>query len=55
MTRQSYERLAPIFGSLANTSLKGSKYRLEDVEGRVREAAAIEVDYGVVREEGRSP
>ena len=36
VARQSYERSAPIFGSSANTSLKGSKYRLQDVEGRVR-------------------
>ena len=57
VARQSYERLAPIFGSSANTSLKGSKYRLEDIEGRVREAAAIEVDYGLSKyanDEGRS-
>ena len=57
VARQSYERLAPIFGSSANTSLKGSKYRLEDVEVQVREAAAIEVDYGLSKyanDEGRS-
>ncbi|MCG8355669.1 MAG: Sua5/YciO/YrdC/YwlC family protein [Kiloniellales bacterium] len=57
VARQSYERLAPIFGSSANTSLKGSKYRLEDVEAQVREAAAIEVDYGLSKyanDEGRS-
>lgn len=57
VARQSYERSAPIFGSSANTSLKGSKYRLQDVEGRVREAAAIEIDYGLSKyanDEGRS-
>lgn len=57
VARQSYERLAPIFGSSANTSLKGSKYRLGDIEERVREAAAIEVDYGLSKyanDEGRS-
>ena len=32
IARQSYERMAPIFGSSANTSLKGSKYRLGDIE-----------------------
>lgn len=57
VARQSYERLAPIFGSSANTSLKGSKYRLGDIEERVREAASIEVDYGLSKyanNEGRS-
>lgn len=57
VARQSYERLAPIFGSSANTSLKGSKYRLGDIEEQVREAAAIEVDYGLSKyanDEGRS-
>lgn len=57
VARQSYERLAPIFGSSANTSLKGSKYRLQDVEGQVREAAAIEIDYGLSKyanDQGRS-
>ena len=29
-------------------SLSGSKFRLEDVEPRVREAASIEIDYGLV-------
>ncbi len=57
VARQSCERLAPIFGSSANTSMKGSKYRLEDVEEQVRAAAAIEVDYGLSKyanDEGRS-
>lgn len=57
IARQSYERLAPIFGSSANTSLKGSKYRLGDIEQRVRAAATIEVDYGLSKyanDEGRS-
>lgn len=57
VARQSYERLAPIFGSSANTSLKGSKYRLGDIEERVREAASIEVDYGLSKyanDKGRS-
>ncbi len=57
IARQSHERMAPIFGSSANTSLKGSKYRLGDIEERVREAASIEVDYGLSKyanDEGRS-
>ena len=47
----------PIFGSSANTSLQGSKYRLEDIEPKVREAADIEIDHGLSKyhnAEGRS-
>jgi tRNA A37 threonylcarbamoyladenosine synthetase subunit TsaC/SUA5/YrdC len=46
MTRQSMERLTPIFGSSANTSLAGSKYRLEDVEEPVRAVADMLIDGG---------
>jgi len=44
-------------GSSANASLTGSKYRLEDIDPVVREAADIEIDYGTskyVNGEGRS-
>lgn len=57
VARQSREWQAPIFGSSANTSLKGSKYRLEDVEQDVRRVATIEVDFGLSKyanDEGRS-
>jgi len=37
----------PVFGSSANTSLAGSKYRLADVEAPVRDAASLHLDYGV--------
>ena len=33
-------------GTSANTSLKGSRYRLEDIEDAVRDIADIEIDYG---------
>ncbi|RMF96414.1 MAG: hypothetical protein D6727_08380 [Gammaproteobacteria bacterium] len=46
IARQAWERQQPVFGSSANTSLKGSKYRLADIEPEVRAAAAIEFDYG---------
>lgn len=46
MTRQSRARGLPLFGSSANTSLQGSKYRLEDIEARVRKAADIAIDHG---------
>ena len=57
VARQSRARQAPIFGSSANTSLKGSKYRLEDVERDVRRVATVEVDFGLSKyanDEGRS-
>jgi tRNA A37 threonylcarbamoyladenosine synthetase subunit TsaC/SUA5/YrdC len=38
-----------VFGSSANRSLSGSKYRYEDIDEAVRAAADIHVDYGVSR------
>ena len=38
-----------VFGSSANRSLTGSKYRLEDIEPEVRAAASIEIDGGVAK------
>lgn len=46
-----------VFGSSANRSLSGSKYRYEDIDEGVRAAADIRFDYGVSRyanPEGRS-
>ena len=40
------ERGTAVFGSSANLSLTGSKYRYEDIEPPIREAAAIHFDYG---------
>lgn len=49
LARQAYAAGQPVFGSSANTSLTGSKYRLNDVDTAVREAADISVDYGTSR------
>ncbi|MSO64877.1 MAG: hypothetical protein EXQ85_03585 [Alphaproteobacteria bacterium] len=49
MTRQSMVRGMPVLGSSANTSLQGSKYRLEDIERPVRDAADILVDGGLCK------
>lgn len=49
LARQSFAHGQPVFGSSANTSLTGSKYRLEDVDAEVREAADLSVDYGLSR------
>ncbi len=49
VARQSLERMTPVLGSSANTSLTGSKFRLPDVEPPVRKAAALEIDYGLCK------
>lgn len=49
ISRLSHERLQPVFGSSANASLTGSKFRLADIESRVREVATVEIDYGLAR------
>jgi tRNA A37 threonylcarbamoyladenosine synthetase subunit TsaC/SUA5/YrdC len=54
---QSWARQRPVFGSSANTSLSGSKYRYLDIDAAVRDAADIYFDYGTSRyenAEGRS-
>jgi tRNA A37 threonylcarbamoyladenosine synthetase subunit TsaC/SUA5/YrdC len=57
IARQSWARRRPVFGSSANTSLKGSKYRYQDIEEAVRSACDIGFDHGLshfANEEGRS-
>ncbi len=49
IARQSWQRGVPVFGSSANTSLEGSKYRYADIEAPVREAASVYFDYGTSR------
>ena len=54
---QAWARQCPVFGSSANTSLTGSKFRYEDIDLAVRDAADIHFDYGQCRyanEDGRS-
>ena len=46
IARQAQARGMPVFGSSANTSLAGSKYRYGDIEDEVRDAAGIHLDYG---------
>ena len=46
MTKQSMDRLMPVLGSSANTSLTGSKYILDEVDSPVLEAGDILVDGG---------
>jgi len=42
----SLARGTPVFGSSANLSLTGSKYRYQDIEAPIRAAAAVYFDYG---------
>jgi tRNA A37 threonylcarbamoyladenosine synthetase subunit TsaC/SUA5/YrdC len=43
----SLEHAHPLFGSSANRSLQGTKFRVEDIEPDVRAIADIVVDYGL--------
>jgi tRNA A37 threonylcarbamoyladenosine synthetase subunit TsaC/SUA5/YrdC len=49
LAERSFARGVAVFGSSANRSLHGSKYRLQDIEPEVRAAATIEFDYGLSR------
>lgn len=46
IARLARERGFPVFGSSANTSLAGSKYRYGEIEQEVRDAADFHLDYG---------
>ena len=57
IARQAWAREMPVFGSSANLSLSGSKYRLGDIDQVVRSAADISFDYGLsqyANHQGRS-
>jgi tRNA A37 threonylcarbamoyladenosine synthetase subunit TsaC/SUA5/YrdC len=49
IARRGLARGIAVFGSSANRSLTGSKYRLADIEPEVRAAAAVEIDGGTAR------
>ncbi|MBM3491063.1 MAG: hypothetical protein FJX68_11550 [Alphaproteobacteria bacterium] len=46
MAALSAARQLPVLGSSANTSLTGSKFRLAEVDAKVRQAADLEIDGG---------
>ncbi|MBL6952989.1 MAG: Sua5/YciO/YrdC/YwlC family protein [Alphaproteobacteria bacterium] len=57
IARQAWRREMPVFGSSANLSLSGSKYRLGDIDAVVRAAADIAFDHGLsqyANRQGRS-
>ena len=47
ITRLSRERMHPLFGSSANLSLSGTKFRVEDIEPEVLGIADIVIDHGL--------
>ncbi|MCZ6764078.1 MAG: hypothetical protein O7C63_03980, partial [Alphaproteobacteria bacterium] len=49
IARQSFDRLTPVMGSSANTSLMGSKFQLDHVETPVRAVTDLELDYGLCK------
>ncbi len=49
VARLAESRGVAVFGSSANRSLNGSKYRLGDIEPELRAAAAIEIDGGTAK------
>jgi hypothetical protein len=49
MARISLEVAVPVIGSSANLTLHGTKFRVEDIEAEIVEAADIVIDYGLMR------
>ncbi len=47
ISRLSLERGHPVFGSSANRSLSGTKFRVEDIEPEIRAIADICIDHGL--------
>jgi tRNA A37 threonylcarbamoyladenosine synthetase subunit TsaC/SUA5/YrdC len=47
ITRLSRARTLPLFGSSANLSLSGTKFRVADIEPEIRAIADITIDYGL--------
>ena len=49
ITRLSWERQTLLFGSSANLSLQGTKFRVEDMESEVLAIADVVIDYGLMK------
>lgn len=49
MAQLSFEASTPVIGSSANLSLQGTKFRVEDIEQDVIDAADLVIDYGLMR------
>ena len=49
ITRLSLERETPLFGSSANLSMHGTKFRVEDMEPEITSIADVIIDYGLMK------
>ena len=49
MAQISHRNARPVIGSSANLSLRGVKFRVEDIEPQIIDAADIVIDYGLMR------
>ncbi|MDN4588839.1 hypothetical protein DBA29_10080 [Xenophilus aerolatus] len=49
LTRLSREEVVPLFGSSANLSGTGTRFRVEDIQPELRAIADITIDYGLRR------
>ena len=47
ISRLSREEEHPLFGSSANRTMQGTKFRVEDIEPEIRDVADVVVDYGL--------
>jgi len=47
LTRLSREAMVPIFGSSANLTGSGPKFRVEDIEPQIKAIADVTIDYGL--------
>jgi tRNA A37 threonylcarbamoyladenosine synthetase subunit TsaC/SUA5/YrdC len=47
ISRLSHEKVVPLFGSSANISLSGTKFRASDIEPEIRAIADVVIDYGL--------
>jgi tRNA A37 threonylcarbamoyladenosine synthetase subunit TsaC/SUA5/YrdC len=47
ITRLSLENLRPLFGSSANLTMQGTKFRVEDIEDDIKGIADVVIDYGL--------
>jgi tRNA A37 threonylcarbamoyladenosine synthetase subunit TsaC/SUA5/YrdC len=47
ITRLSFHEGHPLFGSSANRSLSGTKFKVEDIEREIREIANVVIDHGL--------
>ncbi len=52
ITRLSLENTRPLFGSSANLTMQGTKFRVEDIEDDIKGIADLVVDYGLRKYHG---